>query len=113
MRITPDLSGNGMGAAFVQQAYLLETLTSINLESESVRVSGNFNVTISGTFVGSVALQRSLDNGTTWQGLTGGTYAIAVFATLANESFYEPESQALYRFVFTRVSGSVVVRLGK
>lgn len=114
MRITPDLSGNGMGAAWVQQAYLEEIINTSNRISESVRVVGNFNVTITGTFNGSIALQRSLDNGATWQALTGGGSEIAVFTSAANESYYEPEPQALYRFNFiVFVSGSATVRLGK
>lgn len=113
MRITPDLSGNGMGAGFVQQAYLEETLTTSNRESESVRVVGNFNASTRGTWTGTIKLRRSLDNGANWMDLTAGGSSISYTANL-DESFYEPEPQALYRWEFTTFgSGSVIVRIGK
>lgn len=113
MRVFNDLSGNGMGAAFTQQAFLEEEIDNDNLISESVRVNGNFNVSIQGNLVGSISVTRSLDNGESWEVLTALSEPIT-FSSDVSESFYEPEPQALYRFECTAyTSGSAMCRIGK
>lgn len=72
-----------------------------------VRDNQYVNVSISGTFVASILLQRSFDGGTSW-----GT--VATYTTPVEASKYEPEN-ALYRLgtdVSGYTSGTVSVRLG-
>jgi len=112
MRTFSDLSGNGMGAAFVKQAYLEATLDAVEFTA-SVRVDGNFNASLQGTFVGTFKLERSLDNGVTFDPITALGEEIS-FTTEVNESFYEPEPQALYRWKCSAyTSGSATARIGK
>lgn len=112
MRTFSDASGNGMGVAFTKQAFLEETLDAAEATS-SVRVNGNFNATLTGTFVGTFQIEKSLDDGDTWQVLTALGEEIT-FDDEMNESFYEPEPQALYRWRCTAyTSGSAVARIGK
>jgi len=73
----------------------------------ALRDNQYFNVSVWGTFVGTVALQRSFDGGTTW--LTVSTYTAATETTK-----YEPEP-ALYRMgtaISGYTSGTISVRLG-
>lgn len=113
MREIADISGNGMGVGLTKQALLEEELTSINLVSESVRVNGNFNISATGTFEGTLEIQRSLDDGFSFDAVTAMGVPID-FTTEFNESMYEPEPQALYRIAFSAyTSGSVDVRIGK
>lgn len=113
MRTFADRSGNGMGVAFNKQAYLEEVLTSTNLVSESVRVNGNFNMSLQGTFVGTFRPERSLDDGVTWSPLTA-LGDVLQYTTTMSESFYEPEPQALYRWSCTAyTSGTATCRIGK
>lgn len=68
---------------------------------------------LTGTWVGSVAVQRSDDGGTTWSGLTIVAGPWAVFTANCNEEIEESyHDQVRYRVVFTRTSGSVTYRLG-
>jgi hypothetical protein len=113
MRVIPDLSGNGMGAAFVKLALLVQELDATSEVTSWVAVNGNFNASLAGTFAGTLRLERSLDGGLSVQPLTGGG-AIVDFTTTCSESFYEPEVQALYRWKFVnRVSGTATCRIGK
>lgn len=74
---------------------------------------GAFNVTLSGTFVGTVKLQRSFDNGTTWHDLTAAGTAIAAFTTAVSEVWVEPEAGVNFRLNCTAyTSGTVTYRLG-
>ena len=74
---------------------------------------GAFNVTLSGTFVGTVKLQRSFDNGTTWHDLTAVGTAIAAFTTAVSEVWIEPEPGVIFRLNCTAyTSGTVTYRLG-
>lgn len=75
---------------------------------------GNFNLTLSGTWVGTVALERSFDGGATY--VTCSTDSIGTAsAYTANCSVvcYEPEGGVFYRVTFTRTSGTVVYRLSQ
>lgn len=112
MREFSDLGGNGMGVAFVQQAYLSASLIATGATT-SVFVSGNFNASLTGTFVATLQLERSFDGGTTWQPLTAGGSTIT-FTAVMSESFFEPEADALYRWKCTAyTSGTIVCRIGK
>lgn len=74
---------------------------------------GAFNVTLSGTFVATVKLQRSFDNGTNWHDLTAVGTAIAAFTTAVSEVWVEPEAGVIFRLNCTAyTSGTVTYRLG-
>lgn len=90
---------------------ITKAITAQNTFTEPLSITKSigdtFNVSIWGTFVASVVLQRSFDNGTTWLDIVSYTYPIEDIGT-------EPEG-ALYRIgvktgAFT--SGTVNVRLG-
>lgn len=82
------------------------SLTAQNTFSTGVSIEGYFNLSISGTFVATVTVQRSTDN-STWADVDSFTVATETVG-------FEPE------FMYYRVgvktgnytSGTVVVRLG-
>lgn len=111
-RLFSDASGNGMGVSFTKQAYLEETLNAVETSS-SVFVNGNFNASITGTFVATLKLQRSLDFGVTWQTVSAGGTELS-YTDDMSETFYEPEVGALYRWNCTAyTSGTILCRIGK
>jgi hypothetical protein len=70
-----------------------------------------FNMSLWGTFVATIALERSFDAGTTWLPLTALGNAIS-FTGAATEVFDEPESGVIYRLNCTAyTSGTVNYRL--
>ena len=72
----------------------------------------DFNATLSGTWVGTVTLDRSFDNGSTWSPCTNLGAALSFTANLT-EIVREPEGGVQYSFNFTRTSGSLVYRLSQ
>jgi hypothetical protein len=84
--------------------------------SGSIEVNpGDFNVAVWGTFTGTVQVERSFDNGTTWIALArDGTGAVASFTAPATLVGTEPERGCLYRFSCTAfTSGSINYRLSQ
>ncbi len=72
------------------------------------------NLTLSGTWTGSVAFERSIDAGATWHGVTIGGVAWAVFTANCNEPVWEPtESGGIFRLSITRTTGSIVYRVAQ
>lgn len=72
-----------------------------------------FNMELRGTFVGTVALERSLDGGSNWVGLTALGTAFS-FTGPCSEIFEEPEVGALYRLNCTAyTSGTINFRLSQ
>lgn len=71
-----------------------------------------FNVTLSGTWVGSAALERSFD-GTTWYPVTRSDFTAAVFTEACSLVIEEPEAGTRYRVNFTRTSGTLAYRFGQ
>lgn len=85
------------------------TIEAENTFSDAVVLWGQFNYTLSGTWVATVTLQKSYDSGSTW---------IDVDTATANEHgvWNEPEAGVQWRFgvktgAFT--SGAVVGRLSQ
>lgn len=71
-------------------------------------------LTLSGTWTGTVQLQRSVDAGATWQDLTLGGAAWARFTANACEPVHvESEGEARLRLDFTRTSGTLTYRLAQ
>jgi hypothetical protein len=93
------------------------TLDALNEASAAFQpISGRpFNVTItgSGPLVGTLTLQRSLDDGVTWHDCTDNGTPIA-FTASASEVVSEYEHGVDYRLKMTAyTSGSAVVRLSQ
>lgn len=93
-----------------------KTITAANSFSDPLDVQGGhenvrgggFNVSVSGTFVATVTLQRSFDGGTTW-------LDVATYTSPAEAVGFEPEG-CLYRIGVKTgdfVSGSINVRVGQ
>jgi hypothetical protein len=112
MIVTSDLSGNGKGVAFVKQVNVTDLITGVGV-GNIARVRGTFNYSLSGTFVATLRLERSLNNGLTWNPVTafGEQYN---FTVPCQESHAEPEDGALYRWNCTAyTSGTVIARISQ
>lgn len=71
--------------------------------------AGKFNLSLSGTWVATVYLQRSFDGGTTWMDVDS-------FTSNTEQVGEEPEGEACYRFGVKTggyTSGTVVGRLSQ
>lgn len=72
-------------------------------------LQGNFNFSLSGTWVATVHLQRSFDNGTTW-------LDVASYTANIEDRGVEPEAGVRYRFgvkTGNYTSGTVVGRVSR
>lgn len=89
------------------------TLATSGAASPSVAIYGNFNVTISGSFTGTAQVQRSFDNGTTWNTVsTDGTGSAASYSAPCSVTGIEVEWALLYRIYCSALSaGSITYRL--
>lgn len=73
-----------------------------------------FNLSLWGTFVASVQLERSFDGGTTWLPLTANGTQIYKFTAPCSEGGDETEAGVLYRLNCTAyTSGTVNYRLSQ
>lgn len=85
------------------------SISAENQFSDSLKLRGNFNMSISGTWVATVHVQRSFDQGSTWFDVDTFTQNIEVVG-------YEPEGGVYYRIgvkVGNYTSGTVNVRLSQ
>ena len=85
-----------------------KTITAENTFTDPVNLTGFFNLSITGTFVGTITVQRSFDNKVTWQD-------VDTFTKPTEDWGMEPEV-CWYRVgvktgEFT--SGSIGIRLGQ
>lgn len=71
------------------------------------------NLTLSGTWVGTVALERSFDGGTTIVPCTLAGAAVEWTANISEPVWQEPEDGVLLYLNFTRTSGTVGYRFGE
>jgi hypothetical protein len=76
---------------------------------------GDFNIALWGTFVGTVAVERSFDGGTTFIAVARDTSGTAATFTAATSlSISEPERSVLYRLNCTAfTSGTINYRLSQ
>lgn len=83
-----------------------KTITGANSFTDPVRLAGFFNLSISGTFVATLTVQRSFDNQVTWQD-------VDTFTAPTEDYGMEPEVCWYRAGVKTGdfTSGSLVVRL--
>lgn len=77
-------------------------------------IGTTFNISLWGTFVATVQLERSFDGGTTWLPLTNGATQLYNWTAPASESKTESEVGVLYRLNCTAyTSGTVNYRLSE
>jgi hypothetical protein len=74
----------------VAQKLRTRSITAENLFTDPAEIVGHFNISISGTWVGIVTVQRAYDGGSTW-------FDVATWTTNAQEYGFEPERQVQYR----------------
>ena len=107
-----DLSGNGKGIGLVGR-----TVVSTNLEAlgrtPSARIQGNFNHSLDGTFIATLQLEKSYDNGLTWNPITAGG-SVTTYTTPVEELYSEPEFGTLYCWNCTAyTSGIIIARISQ
>lgn len=95
-------------------------LAAVNAVSATQRVAGYFTISLKATaFSGTVVVERSFDNGTTWYQVCipeTATLLSLVLSGAVSQSFnlYEPEDDVIYRVrVSAFTSGSLDVRIGR
>lgn len=75
---------------------------------------GGFNLTLSGTFVATVRLERSFDGGSTWHPCTRSDGSARQWAGPCSIVAEEPEANILYRLnCAAYTSGTVTYRLSQ
>ena len=85
------------------------SITAQNTFSDAIGLSGNFSFSLSGTWVATVHLQRSRDDGTTWND-------VGAYTTNTEDAGYEPAGGMLYRVGVKTgnfTSGTIVAALYK
>ena len=85
------------------------TIESENRFTDSASLTGYFNLSISGTWAGTVTVQRSFDSGDTW-------HDVDTWTANTQEYGLEPERDIYYRIGIKTgdfTSGSCVVRLSQ
>lgn len=90
-------------------------LAALNATTAQMPFIGLFNFTITGTFVGTVELQRSFDSGVTYVPVSKGSSGNAAdYTTPASLVVLEPEPGILYRAIMLAyTSGTATVRLSQ
>lgn len=84
-------------------------LTAQNTYTPAISVFGHFNFSLSGTWAGTVTIQRSFDSGASW-------LDVAAYTANTQDRGLEPELNTLYRAGFKSgeyTSGTAVVRLSQ
>jgi len=90
----------------VEKTYLSKTFTATGTSDTFPIYKSPYNLSISGTFVATIRLERSFDDGATW-------VLVKEFTTEAEKIGDEPEPGLFYRFNCTSfTSGSAKCRLG-
>ena len=85
------------------------SLNAQNTFTTSVRIFGDFNFSLSGTWVGTVFIQRSFDLGATW-------VDVASYTANIEDAGYEAEVGTMYRAGFKTAgytSGTAVMRISQ
>lgn len=85
------------------------SITSDNLFTDAAEIVGYFNISISGTWDGTVTAQRSFDEGSTW-------FDVSTWTANTEEYGFEPERGVQYRAGIKTGqfgSGTVVVRISQ
>lgn len=81
------------------------SLTAVSV-SPTINLLRKFNVSVQGTFAATVQVQRSFDQGATWE-------AISEYTAPVSTVEFEPERGVQYRIACTAyTSGTITYRLG-
>jgi len=86
-----------------------KAVTAENTFSDGLYTEGAFNLSISGTFVATITVQRSFDQGSTWRDVDTFTAPIETYGT-------DPEPVVVYRAGVKTgdfTSGTVNIRIGR
>ena len=103
------LSGGGADLALQVAS---GTLTGLDDAGSAIMLRGNFNISVWGTFVATVELERSFDGGTTWIRVTFSDGGILAYTAPASAVWSEAEYGVLFRLRCTAyTSGSINWRL--
>lgn len=94
-----------MTAVLLESFAATGTTTSQATKEVLSMPKGFYNVSIYGTWVGAVTLQRSFNNGVTWLDVNSWTANIETGG-------FETEVGVKYQWSFTRTSGTAICRLG-
>jgi hypothetical protein len=91
------------------------TFTATGQSASFTPICGRpFNVTLSGTFVASVQLERSFDAGSNWHPITAAGTQLYAWTAAASETAEEHESGPIYRLNCTAyTSGTVNYRISQ
>lgn len=82
--------------------------------SNAVAIEGRANLSIWGTFVATLTLQRSFDDGTTWLPVAKNADGdAAAYTAPVSLTFEEPEADVLYRLACTYTSGTATFRISQ
>lgn len=84
-------------------------LSAENTFTDWVQLFGPFNLSVSGTWVGTITIQRSFDNGVTW-------LDVKTYTSNAEDLGEEPELGVLFRAGFKPgeyTSGTAAVRISQ
>jgi hypothetical protein len=84
-------------------------ISAQNTFSDGLYVVGDFNLSISGTFVGTITVQRSFDQGATWRDVDTFTAPIETAGS-------DPEPVVVYRAGIKTgeyTSGTASIRIGR
>lgn len=85
------------------------SISATNIWTDRVQLAGYFNISISGTWVGTVTCQRSFDQGSTW-------HDVNTWDENTQEYGFEPEHGVWYQAGFKDgdfSNGTCVVRLSQ
>jgi hypothetical protein len=74
----------------MSQKLRTRSVTGENQFCDPAEIVGHFNISISGTWVGTVTVQRTFDGGSTW-------FDVATWTDNTQEYGFEPERQVHYR----------------
>lgn len=89
----------------MQERIITESFISAVEGTDVLPIGGDFSLSISGTFVGTVEVQRSFDDKATW-------LPIEAFTAVTEQVGFEASVLAHYRFECTAfTSGTIVARL--
>jgi hypothetical protein len=92
-----------------------KTITGENVFTDPFNLNGFFNVSIQGTFVATVSLMRSFDNGDNWETVSTWTEPVSTSGFEPMKPFVKANQSLLYKLGVATgdfTSGSITVKLG-
>lgn len=91
------------------EGVVTKDITAQNTFSDGLYIEEGFNLSISGTFVATVTVQRSFDQGSTWRD-------VDTFTAPIETAGFDPEPVVVYRAGVKTgdfTSGTVSIRIGR